>query len=479
MKKRVLAVLLAVCMIFGTCVLFASAADKFAAGTYVEKINASGSLMVDNLKAISTSAFNINVTVAAKSSITLNLGTTKVTADNVDDIVEFKAGTSTLTYAKNLKDYFNVDGTVTESGAIVVKFTDKTANDLTVYSVNSAIADTETDVSAKVTAVSPCKKYNLSAATVTANVSKWATKLASFTMGVRFFGSTYNNLVASEIAVVNATITRSSGAVKPVTTAVTNKIEDLMPGDKIHLTTSLKDEAEKEFYGFYCWVDGSGNVVSTNEELDIVMDGNSGAVYATYVELKNRYTINYSSRGNGSVVYEEGREVFKGDAQISVLADRNATFTFVPDEGYEVSKVLVDGVNVASLMNLVNTSDFLGALKILIKATNKDSYSYTFNKVDKNHTIEVEFIKSEIIEAPTGKDMETVAAEGITLATGEDAANGGNATTVPAEKGAAADGSAATGVVNPATGSASAIAVFAVLSVAAGAAFVTAKKKED
>ena len=166
---------------------------------------------------------------------------------------------------------------------------------------------------------------------------------------------------------------------------------------------------------------------------------------------------------------------------MSIMEGRDATFTFVPDEGYEVATVVIDGEkNVASLLTLL--SDFsLEALKDLINATNKEVYSYTFKNITVPHTITVTFQKIAALEAPDGKDLPTVAPEGITLATGVagEEAEGGDAeaTTVPAEKNNASNGSD-DGIVNPQTGSASAVAVFAVLSVAAGAAFVTSKKKD-
>ncbi len=491
MKKKVLAVLLAVCMIAGSCVLFASAATTFAVGDYVEKINASSSLLADNLKKVTKgSDFEIPVTAEAKSNIELSTGTKEVTASNVDSLVTFKKGTSTLTFSKDLANYFDVLGTISGDTA-TISFNSKAANHLEVYKVDAAIdTATDTDVSAKLTeqesAVS--EKYNLSPSTLTATVSKWTNKLSSVTMGVRFFGSTYDNLVAAEIAKVTAVVDRKSGASTTVNTSVTNVIKDLMIGDEVTLTASLKDDAEKEFYGFYCWVDGSGNVLSTSQTIKHVVNGTDVAFYATYVELKDRFTVDYSSNGNGKVIYNEGREVFNGDAQISVLGGRDATFTFVPDEGYEVAKVLIDGkLDVASFKSIDLTKLLTGdlsSLKTLINATNKDTYCYTFPAVASDHSIEVTFSPIENFEAPSGLDLPTVEAEGITLATGAADENGGEGgeggTTVPAENGAAGNGgSAVSGVVNPATGSTGAIAVFAVLSVAAAAAFVTAKKKED
>lgn len=487
MKKKVLAVLVAVCMIASTCVLFASAAT-FASGTYVEKINASGSLLADNIKSIASgTGFNIPVTATAKTSSELNSGSTAVTVDNVDNLVSFKRGTATVTFKTDLAPYFDVNGTVSGNSA-TISFSSKAANSMEVYKVTSAIdTATDTDVSAKLEAVSPAEKYSLTPASVTVGGIKFVTKLSSVTMGVRFFGTTYNNLVASEIAKVTAVVDRKSGATTTVNTSVTDVVKDLMPGDEVTLTASLKDDAEKEFYGFYCWVDGAGNVLSTSPTIKHTVSGNDVSFYATYVELKDRFTVDYTSNGNGKVIYNEAREVFNGDAQISVLGGRDATFTFVPDEGYEVAKVLIDGkLDVASFKSIDLTKLLTGdlsSLKNLINATNKDTYCYTFPKVASDHTIEVTFAKIENFEVPSGKELPTVEAEGITLATGaagEGGEGGANGTTVPAEDGAAGNGgSAAGGVVNPATGSTGAIAVFAVLSVAAAAAFVTAKKKEN
>jgi hypothetical protein len=480
MNKKVLAILLAVCMIASGCALFASAAS-YSVGAYVQKVNTSGTLTNDNIKAATKGTdFDANVTVTPKTSISMNTGATVVNADNVDTLFTFKSGTKTLTYSANLINYFDVSGTISGNTATAT-FSDKTANNVKVYLVTEAIATTDTDVSGKVSEEAHSKYVMDGGDTYSATISKWVTKLSALTMGVRFYGTEYKNLVAAEIAKVTATVNRQSGAVTNVTTSVSNTISDLLPGDTVTLTTSLKNDADVDFYAFNCWVDSSGNVISTDKTITYTADGNSASIYAAYVELKNRFVVDYSSEGKGKVVYEEAREVFDGDAQISVMEGKDATFTFVPDEGYEVSKVLIDGKNVISFLSLVDSTNLLKSLKILINASNKETYKYTFEKVSADHTIEVVFAPIENFEAPSGLELPTVEAEGIELATGAADAEGGKdgATTVPAENGAAANGSAVGGVVNPATGSGSAIAVFAVMTVAAGAAFVTMKKKED
>ena len=73
------------------------------------------------------------------------------------------------------------------------------------------------------------------------------------------------------------------------------------------------------------------------------------------------YTIKASAGANGTI---------SPAGWCSVVENGNQTFTFTPDKGYTVAKVLVDGKSV-------------GAVK-----------SYTFKNVTKDHTIEVIFMKS-------------------------------------------------------------------------------------
>lgn len=505
MKTRVLAVLLAVCMIAGTCVLFASAAT-LNEGSYVKLINPKGGVVADNLTTISGpgTGYNIPVNATAKTSGEVNVGTTSVTADNVDNLVTFKKNNSSTMYFSELTNYYSVSGTITGNpGSTEIYFESKDANKLVVYKVKETFdPTTTTDILSKLELQESAEMYSVTPSPLSVGNIKFVTKLCTVTTGVRFFGTTYENLSASEIAQVEAEVTRYWKSSPSVTTySVTNDIRDLQPGDFIKLTTKLKDDADAEFYKFYCWVDSNGNVISENPTYPYTVEGKDVAFYATYVEIKDRHRISYISNGNGKLIYNEGREVFDGKAktQISVLGGRDATFTFVPDEGYEVSKVVIDKgtpneTNVASFKS-INLEQLLkgnlSSLKNLINATNKDVYSYTFPKVAFDHSIEVTFSPITVLEAPSGKDLPTVEAEGITLATGaaaengeggEGGANGGNSangTTVPGENGAAGSGSAIGGVVNPATGSTGAIAVFAALSVAAAAAFITAKKKED
>lgn len=493
MKKRLFAVLMAVCLVLSTCVLFASAATtNYKVGDYL--IGSDDSLKV----AKSGTDYNIALTISAKSNATLPVGTTTLSASNIDDVFTFKAGTKTVKYSGTLDKYITIDATVDSTGTLV------TINDISQESAGKAyVVATAFDDESPI-AHSKCSDYleadkvsydlyddaDVLAMKGKTNSVKLVSKLQSLTTGVRFFGSTYNNLVASEIAQVEAVYTRNGNEVK----SVTNKIEDLMTGEEVNLTASLKfadkDEDGKndneKFYAFYCWVDASGTVLSTSKSITWVAGTSPSAVYATFVETVDRVRISYSAGENGKIVYNEGREIFKGDGQISVLEGKEATFTFVPDEGYEVATVVINGKkNVSSILNLL--SDFsLEALKDLINATNKEVYSYTFTaeeltgNVEMVRSIAVTFQKVEALEAPDGKDLPTVAPEGITLATGvagEEAEGNADATTVPAEKNNGSDGSS-DGIVNPQTGSASAVAVFAVLSVAAGAAFVTSRKKD-
>ena len=284
----------------------------------------------------------------------------------------------------------------------------------------------------------------------------------------------------------------------------------MLPGDQVVLRTELKDkDKDGKYYAFNCWVNGSNVLLSTDPEYTVNINGeNEVAVYANYVELVPRFRIDYEVGDHGKmVVFEDDakntkkRAVFQGDDQISVLQGKDFTFTFVPDDDYEVSKVVIDGTtNVASFMYLLSGGKLSELISTLVAATGTSREiaskagakgTYTFKDVQDDHTIYVEFMKKQPLEAPSGMELPTITAERDELATGAaDAANATNAdgsaaaagsvTTLPAENGAAAGSAAAVGgVVNPATGSGSAIAVFAVMTAAAAAAFVTMKKKED
>ncbi len=496
MKKRLFAVLMAVCLVLSTCVLFASAATNYKSGSYLIGDDSALKIAKDGTD------YNVALTVSKKSNATLPIGTTTLSASDIDAVFTFKAGTKTVKYEGTLDKYITITATVDAAGTTVTIDNIEQKSAGSAYVVKTAFDD-ETPI-----AYTACKDYLEEGKTEynlyddadvleikgTTNSVKLVAKLHSLTTGVRFFGSTYNNLVASEIAKVTANVERQVGGASTVTISATNKIEDLMTGDKVTLTAALKDEAaDGEFYGFYCWVDGSGTVLSTAKTITWTAGSSTSAIYATFVELKNRVEIDYSAGENGSILYNESREIFKGDGQISVMEGRTASFTFVPDEGYEVASVIIDGEkNIASLKNIdfsallddiINGTDNSG-IRDLINATNKEVYSYTFSAdqlayENGNHSIVVTFQKIAALEAPTGKDLPTVAPEGITLATGvageEADGEGSDATTVPAENNGS--NGASDGIVNPQTGSASAVAVFAVLSVAAGAAFVTSKKK--
>jgi len=306
----------------------------------------------------------------------------------------------------------------------------------------------------------------------------WVTKLYDLQIGVRKYGENGNNLVASNIATVTATVNATQA------TSVQDKIYDLQYDDTVTLTATLKTEYE-DYYEFFCWVDGAGNVKQYDPTVTVIMR-ESCAVFAVYRDKADRYVVTYDSNEGGKIVFSDGEnlKIFEGDGQVSVFEGSSPKFTFVPDEGYEVSKVVVneDGTpkevsSIKSLLSaLFNASDFDDALSIFgtyADATNKDVYSYTFKNIARNATISVTFIKSKVYEPASG--VEYVPGPELSTDAADADGDGAGATTLPAEN----DGSSNADVVNPQTGSTTAIAAFATLSLAAAAAFVTAKKKRS
>lgn len=523
MKKKVLAALLAVCMILSTCVLYASAAgETVPVGTILIKEGTTYK------KATKGTDYEIAIKVSAKESPKgISKGADTLTSSEIDNIFDFKKSSSNtpVKYKGEIENTLSLKYTIvkgTDSAKVTIVGVSYDTEMTNLYKVTKDFSYGGTDEPTSLTAavkddnieaVTGQYKYSLENANASVNASvSLAAKLHTVTTGVRFFGANSKNLVANEIAKVTVYVHRdvygNNDKGEPIyKKAVSDTISDLADGDLVYFETQLKDADNQKFYAFNCWINGSNEVQEKGENKPIgdfdvhrtkvyTVSGDI-ALYANYVEIVDRHTISFSCEGEGAIVYADGeksianREVFTGEGQVSVLDGRDAYFTFTPKEGYEVAHVYVDGEkDVTSFLTLVTSGNILDALQELIKAGTvttegvKASGTYTFKKVDKDHTIHVVFQKAQVLDAPSGKDLPTVAAEGITLATGADAENGdgenGGATTVPAEDGAAANGgSAASGVVNPATGSTGAIAVFATLSVAACAAFVTAKKKED
>lgn len=554
MKTRILAVLLAVCMIAGSCVLFASAAEwKDSKETYVNagyywddlsnKTYADAKLDISSGAVKSASGVPKTHTIKVKEEPTLSILDTKITKDNVDQVLEFDP--------KFDSNVFEVSSIKTTDGYKITVSVQ--AEQRYAYQIKSTLED-EKGTGDHSTQYLDCSDKTVSAEKVSAHTIKGADtdvaetdkgfiktfeikekdierieKLVNITVGLRFYGdSGYKNLSASEIAQIEAKYDNK--------TVHVNTIPDVAQGTPIVLTASLKDpDKDGKDYRFKCWVDSDGKVLSKDPTFkdnktgsDYIAGQHANPIYAVFEELKSRIRINYSSDGNGTIAYQDEtstnkvvtRSLLKSDdGQLSVMEGHKVKFVFTPDEGYEVAHVYVDRTgadgekDVASFLTIMNPGEsqsWWNALKVLINATNKDTYSYTFGTKDLTgfpnqiRSIRVVFQR---IENFTDKDgnpvitgwelephaqLEPIKAEGLELETGAAAAaaaNGGEAnpagaaaggTTLPAEDGAAGSGaSAISGVINPATGSTGAIAVFAALFAAAGVAVVTVKKKED
>ena len=109
-----------------------------------------------------------------------------------------------------------------------------------------------------------------------------------------------------------------------------------------------------------------------------VNSASSGAGHSSSSGTSTTYTIEVSCSNGGSI---------SPSGKISVSKNDSATFTFEANDGYEVSSVLVDGEKVD-----VNSLDG----------------KYVFNNVNSNHSIYVEFKKSETTENVTEQVTEEV-----------------------------------------------------------------------
>ena len=487
MKKKVLAALLAICMIAGTCTLFASAAQETYAkrnDCFGEEIAGKTYFDVSKLDKVTAKKHKI----VAKEDAELAASATKIDKKNITDLVSFDPSFDA--------DIFDVSAVDNETGGAIgpgttdfkikIKVKEnkqwlyrvKATNGLqdesaTVSSADKIVTTDDRAREAWHTIIGGTNDYEIEI--IVTDVER-VEQLTSFQMGIRMYGdSSYKNLRAKEIAIIEAYVDRDSnyyqensdGFYTPTGSEDTkandyrtyaDTIYDLGSADQVILTTYLKDPKEQAFYKFYGWVDGNGKVLQKvkDEDAEIGVNGtkkysarfasNAGAVYAAYIEIADRVMINFTSTGKGKFQAFEGneqREYTKigggGDSGVvSVMVGRDVTFTFTPDEGYEVGQVTVDGVRIISLSNLAGK--LLEAWKEIVAATNRDALgaqqttgTYTFKNIQarngdlsKPHEIKVEFVKTAVLTAPEGLEMETIEAEGLTLATGAAGENKGD-----------------------------------------------------
>lgn len=158
------------------------------------------------------------------------------------------------------------------------------------------------------------------------------------------------------------------------TPTVTPKFDKITEKGKTLADTHLTIASSSPTGGSIEWEDGNTTVVEANKAYkwkytpaDTI---NYAPIYGTIVVYPVStgiviyspcYTIKASAGANGTI---------SPAGWCSVVENGSQTFTFTPDKGYTVAKVLVDGKSV-------------GAVK-----------SYTFKDVTKDHTIEVIFMKS-------------------------------------------------------------------------------------
>ncbi len=441
MKTKIISVLLCVCMLAGVM-----------------------SFMSFALTETGDSHYDTQVTLKDPLEIERNMTDSQI----YDKITDYLVSSYSGVKPSDLKGYFNFSVLV-----------NRTTNILRVTITEIAAENVNANGGELITITNATSNVLILEGTI-----NWFSSLYEFQMGVRKYGEDGANLVSAGIAKVTATYEMNGKTV----TSVTDTLYDFQYGDEITITTELNPGYDK-YYEFYCWVDGSGKAQLNGEKTIIVTMHNDCALFAVYKEIVDRYVVTYEASEGGKIVYADGNnlKIFEGDGQVSALEGSSPKFTFVPDEGYEVSKVIVNEDGTAKEVSSIKTlfsdlfdadtfDDALTIFGTYADATNKDVYTYTIKEIAADATIEVTFIKSTVYEPASG--VEYVPGPELSTGTSEEADaddSGANATTLPAEGGEAS----IFDVANPQTGSTTAIAVFATLSLAAAAAFVTAKKKRS
>ena len=122
-------------------------------------------------------------------------------------------------------------------------------------------------------------------------------------------------MVASEIAVVKATVVRDGGILKSynIGSSAYDVIYDLLPDDVVTLTTELKNKEDASFYGFNCWIDGSNVVLKSDEGCQYGFDG---APIKNSARLKNKNddeTVSEWIRNHASELDDAWEKINRGE----------------------------------------------------------------------------------------------------------------------------------------------------------------------
>ncbi|MCL2032057.1 MAG: hypothetical protein FWG96_02120, partial [Methanomassiliicoccaceae archaeon] len=126
-------------------------------------------------------------------------------------------------------------------------------------------------------------------------------------------------------------------------------------------TLSVRTSATAGVYDFQQWEDSGGTIVGTIPVvtgLSLPLSGNT-ETFTAYFTTSAEYQITADSGPHGSI---------SPSGVISVLPGGSQMFNFVPDSGYTVNAVYIDGIRISGTPN-----------------------SYTFQNVNGDHTIRVEF----------------------------------------------------------------------------------------
>ena len=171
--------------------------------------------------------------------------------------------------------------------------------------------------------------------------------------------------------------------------------EDTVPKDTctVHLTMKLCDEThykatkycpDTTTYHYKTTEDGSIQLIDADFDLPSDFTETNCPVH-TKENAENTDDTEDTSIDNTSAVTYSINTTVEGGGSISGLTEASAgasiTLTFVPNEGYTISNVTVDGVAQGAISN------------------------YTFINLSSNHTVVATFVPSATTEAPPGADV--------------------------------------------------------------------------
>lgn len=202
----------------------------------------------------------------------------------------------------------------------------------------------------------------------------------TLTMGVRIDDGNGTLIPAYELARLKYTKYNNYYIGEEISIEQDVTLNGLVDGDYVTITSEIIDER----YSFAYYVVYSNGNTSFYYDAALTFCGGGAYDLSIYAVIENRtdvYLVDFLLHGNGSIFKDSviTSQSYRSDMQIGILKNNYASFIFIPDAGYKISRLAINDFNVS------DSDPRLAKLQI--------GWTYAIEKLTQDIKIEVFFDK--------------------------------------------------------------------------------------